>query len=164
MGKYDPLAHYLSRIEGESVDVSFSQVEKILGFQLPNSAYRHQAWWANESHGSHSHSRSWQEAGWDTCQVNTTQRTVRFERRRSRPDGFPSPPTPNPSEARGATTDLEIEALISKATTVTGIEDRDALLKAALTALINRELAHYFASLGGSMPDFKPAPRERPFA
>jgi hypothetical protein len=81
MGKYDPLKRYLEGQEANVVEATFGQLESILGFALPQSAYKHQAWWANESHGSHSHSRSWQDAGWETRGVNTARRNVRFERR-----------------------------------------------------------------------------------
>jgi hypothetical protein len=53
MGKYEPLTRYLERAHSDSIDVDFSQVEDILGFPLPQSAYRHQAWWANQADGSH---------------------------------------------------------------------------------------------------------------
>ncbi|WP_295631254.1 type II toxin-antitoxin system VapB family antitoxin [Novosphingobium sp.] len=154
MGKYDPLARYLNQADGESIDASFAQVEAVLGFKLPDSAYRHQAWWANQTNGSHSHSRSWQGAGWDTCQVNTARRTVRFERRKSvsKQTLQKRPPVVHESSD---------DALIDKARDITGINDREMLVKAGLEALIQREAAAYLASLGGTMPDAKAAPRRR---
>jgi hypothetical protein len=154
MSKYEPLRRYLEGQAADSVNADFAQLERILGFPLPPSAYRHQAWWANEAHGSHSHSRSWQDAGWETSLVNTARKTVRFQRRRRR--GSPEA-SANPGEA--PKTDLWQEAA-----QITGIEDREKLIEAALAALIRQETARYFAQIGGTMPDASAAPRERPFA
>lgn len=154
MGKYDPLKRYLESQETDSVNADFAQLEEILGFSLPRSAYRYQAWWANEAHGSHSHSRSWQDAGWETSQVNTSDRKVRFRRRRPRAESSVSP----------ASVCIANSDLWDKAARVTGIEDREKLAEVALTALIRQETVRYFAQIGGTMPDASPAPRERPFA
>jgi hypothetical protein len=152
MGKYEPLKRFLSNVSDDSIDADFVQVEKILGFDLPKSAYRHQAWWANELHGSHSHARSWQEAGWETSQVDLASKKVRFKRcrRDSKSVGTLSRPSgPSPQ-------------LWEKAHRLSGIEDRDTLIEAALTALIRREAAKQLIALGGTMPDFTVPPRERP--
>jgi hypothetical protein len=154
MGKYEPLRRYLESQAADSVNANFTQLEQILGFPLPQSAYRHQAWWANEAHGSHSHSRSWQDAGWETSLVNTAHKTVRFQRRR--------PGTGSqglPKAARASKVDLW-----QNAAQISGIEDREKLIEAALSALIRQETARYFAQIGGAMPDASAAPRERPFA
>ena len=45
---------------------------------------------------------------------------------------------------------------------VSGIDDRDYLLKAALTTFIRREAAKGLIALGGTMPEFTVPPRERP--
>ena len=153
MGKYEPLRRYLENQSSDSVNANFSQLEKILGFPLPKSAYRHQAWWANESHGSHSHSRSWQDAGWETSMVNTSHKTVRFQKRS--PVQSARPPIASGRRAKSG--------LWEQAAQLTGVEDRDALIEAALTALIRQETTRYFAQIGGSMSDASAAPRERPF-
>jgi hypothetical protein len=153
MGKYEPLRRYLESQSVDSVNANFAQLEAILGFPLPHSAYKHQAWWANEAHGSHSHSRSWQDAGWETSMVNTSRRTVRFQKRG--PDR-----TPNIAVASRSSDTAD---LWEQAAKLTGIEGRDKLIEAALTALIRQETTRYFARIGGSMPDASAAPRERPF-
>lgn len=53
------------------------------------------------------------------------------------------------------------DKLIADAKYYTGIEETPALLKAALTALIQREAANALARLGGTMPDLKRTPRRR---
>ena len=151
MSKYEPIRKFLEGSSSEGIDVSFGQIEGILGFELPNSAYRHQAWWANEMHGSHSHSRSWQEAGWETCQVNTERRTVRFERR-----GKSKPSLRKPKNPAGIRPDLWEQAL-----EITGIKDKDQLVEAALQSLIQAHAGQQLADLGGTIPDIKAPPRRR---
>ena len=51
--------------------------------------------------------------------------------------------------------------LVGKAEKYTGIKERSALLRAALTALIEREAGLRLARLGGSDPDAEAAPRRR---
>jgi len=58
--KYEPLKNYLLK-RSHSVTISFTDLEKILGFRLPNSAFAYAAWWANDDF--HSHSRAWLDAG-----------------------------------------------------------------------------------------------------
>jgi hypothetical protein len=59
------------------------------------------------------------------------------------------------------TTLLIDEGLIEKAKTLTGIEEKTALVRAGLEALIARESAKRLASLGGSEPELRPIPRRR---
>jgi Arc/MetJ family transcription regulator len=51
--------------------------------------------------------------------------------------------------------------LIAAAQEFTGITEKSALLRAALTALVEREAARRLARLGGTMPDLKPVRRRR---
>tara|TARA_B110000014_G_C19878273_1_gene454592 strand:+ start:478 stop:618 length:141 start_codon:yes stop_codon:yes gene_type:complete len=44
MTKYEPLTHYLEQQSG-SVTMTYSEIEKILGQQLPPSASEYQEWW-----------------------------------------------------------------------------------------------------------------------
>ena len=53
------------------------------------------------------------------------------------------------------------DKLIERAHEVTGIRERSALLKEALTRLIQQEAAHRLAMLGGSAPDLEAPPRRR---
>ena len=54
--------------------------------------------------------------------------------------------------------------LLATAQEYTGVEEKTALVREALKALIEREAARRLARLGGSQPDFKAAPRRRPGA
>ncbi|QBQ99947.1 type II toxin-antitoxin system VapB family antitoxin [Paraburkholderia pallida] len=51
--------------------------------------------------------------------------------------------------------------LIAKAQAYTGLEEKSALVREALKALIQREAARRLANLGGSQPGIVAAPRRR---
>lgn len=54
------------------------------------------------------------------------------------------------------------DELVAKAQAFTGLKEKSALVREALTALIERESARRLARLGGSDPDATAAPRRRP--
>jgi len=54
------------------------------------------------------------------------------------------------------------DALLEKAAELTGIEEKTAIVRAGLEALIAREAAKRLAALGGTQPDLRPIPRRRP--
>lgn len=82
VGSYSPLGGYLGGLDSSTSELSFTQIERILGRALPPSARRHRAWWANESDGTHSHSYSWLGVGWMVDSVDLNRGTVRFRRAR----------------------------------------------------------------------------------
>jgi len=53
------------------------------------------------------------------------------------------------------------DALLKSAQLLSGVQERSALLKEALTALIERESARRLAKLGGSEPKLRAVPRRR---
>ncbi|KVW92744.1 type II toxin-antitoxin system VapB family antitoxin [Thiobacillus denitrificans] len=53
------------------------------------------------------------------------------------------------------------DALLEHAQALTGVQERSALLREALNALIQRENARRLAQLGGSQPDLSPISRRR---
>jgi Arc/MetJ family transcription regulator len=54
------------------------------------------------------------------------------------------------------------DALLERATDLTGIVEKSALVREALKALVERESARRLALLGGSDPDLTTVPRRRP--
>jgi Arc/MetJ family transcription regulator len=56
------------------------------------------------------------------------------------------------------------DELMADAQRYTGLTEKSALLREALTALIQREAARRLARLGGSEPDAAYIPRRRPAA
>jgi hypothetical protein len=79
MSKYEPLPQFLTSAGDNSRRMSFSEIERVLGFKLPNSAYEHVAWWSNNATG-HSHARAWLKFGWRTEAVDLSARKVTFQR------------------------------------------------------------------------------------
>jgi Arc/MetJ family transcription regulator len=53
------------------------------------------------------------------------------------------------------------DELVRKAQEFTGVEEKAALIREALKALIERESARRLASLGGAMPGLRNIPRRR---
>ena len=54
------------------------------------------------------------------------------------------------------------DALLEEASSYTGLQEKSALIREALRALIERESARRLARLGGSEPQLTPIPRRRP--
>jgi hypothetical protein len=80
MAKYTPLIEHLQKVSGERLRLDFRKIEEIIGDQLPLSARRHQAWWANSTtKDSHTWSHAWQAAGW-RAQATLANGTVEFTR------------------------------------------------------------------------------------
>jgi len=76
--RYQPLHDHLGNVSTDKLELTFDEVERVLGRDLPNSARRHRAWWANDP--SHSHARSWLEAGWQVETADMLAGWVRFIR------------------------------------------------------------------------------------
>jgi Arc/MetJ family transcription regulator len=53
------------------------------------------------------------------------------------------------------------DELLAKARAFTGLEEKSALIREALKALIERESARRLARLGGSEPELEAVPRRR---
>lgn len=77
MGIYDPLKHYLLESGQDTVQITFSKIEKLLARSLPKSAYTYNAWWAN---GGHSHANAWLDAGYKVVSVDFLEKVVIFEK------------------------------------------------------------------------------------
>lgn len=65
--RYQLLAGALERIGSDLLRLTMEQIEQICGGRLPDSAYKHRAWWANTD--SHSHAQSWRRAGYQVAKV-----------------------------------------------------------------------------------------------
>ena len=80
-GKYAPLYRFLRTRAGGEWRVSFTDIEAVLGFTLPESARVHRPWWSNQRNaGGHSHALAWLLAGWKTRAVDLEQETLVFQR------------------------------------------------------------------------------------
>jgi hypothetical protein len=81
-GEYRLLYKYLRDRYADRVVLTFSQIEDLIGFPLPESARFQPAWWDSDAHGSTPRSvqaDSWTLAG-RTATVNLSARSVVFER------------------------------------------------------------------------------------
>lgn len=76
--KYEPLLRFLEARGGSSmIRLSFTEIDELLGFRLPASARKHQAWWSNTRAG-HSHAAAWLDAGWKTETLDLAGERVSF--------------------------------------------------------------------------------------
>jgi hypothetical protein len=154
MGKYEPLAAYLSEEQADVWLPTFEEIEAVLGFSLPPSAHNHREWWGNQRGGGHSQAKGWHEAGWQVWKVDLPAKRVEFRRvgfEGERIDG-------RPDIARSD----NLDDLVRRAGEMTGIADRELLIREGLRGLIAREAGLRLARMGGTMPDIKVPPRERP--
>lgn len=156
ISSYQPLADYLASRKGNSWEASFGEIEAKLGRPLPQSAYRHQAWWANQSGPGHSQTQGWRSVGWRTGKLDLERKRVRFERDRS--EAGRDEAAVAQVSGNGVNEDL-----VKRAMDVSGIPERNAVINAALQEFIRRGLLRFVEELGGSQPGFQAAPRERPW-
>jgi hypothetical protein len=147
--RYQPLADFLATKKGDQWDASFAEIERQLGFPLPKSAYKYQAWWANQSGAGHSQTKGWRSVGWRTAKLDLEGRRVRFERERL-----------NGGPARLDSRDED--DLLRQARELSGIANEEELIREALRALVAREAGRRLIELGGTLPDLKVTPRKRP--
>ena len=82
MSVYDPLRAKLDTIREQTVRLTFSEIEDLLGRPLPASAYKFSAWWGNESSRKtgHTQSTAWLLAGFE-ARVSLKHRAVEFKRK-----------------------------------------------------------------------------------
>lgn len=77
--RYDPLREWLLSQSGQELNLSFAEIEEILGDSLPSSASRPQ-WWANTTKRHTNVQReAWRAAGYDAFLMKDQGR-VRFVR------------------------------------------------------------------------------------
>jgi Arc/MetJ family transcription regulator len=70
-------------------------------------------------------------------------------------------PEPDAEVKRIRTTVTLDEELVRKAQAFTGVHEKSALIREALTQLVQREAARRLAALGGTMPGLERIPRRR---
>lgn len=81
-GKYTPLENYLIALpkSKKEVRLSFEQIEAILKFKLPASAYEDERWWMHEKEGNHVNLRAWTNAGWRIENVEVNKKLAKLVR------------------------------------------------------------------------------------
>jgi hypothetical protein len=63
ISKYYGLYVYLSKREEESIKLTFEEIERKIGEDFPDTAYKREQFWAG-SIKSHKHTSNWQDAGY----------------------------------------------------------------------------------------------------
>lgn len=78
VAKYDPLFQFLCKAGDGPVELTFDEIEQLVG-ALPMSALKFRQWWANEVTGSrHVQAKAWLNAGREVESVDPRARVVRF--------------------------------------------------------------------------------------
>jgi len=79
MSKYQALNRFFKAQATDFLRMTFDEVEKEAGFNLPASARLHQAWWANDR-DRHVQAKAWLDAGFETEQVDMKAGALVFRR------------------------------------------------------------------------------------
>lgn len=81
MAKYDPLRRFLRRRRGDVIDLTFAEIELIIGGVLPHAADKAD-WWRNEAKAGRGlvQCGAWLEAGFEVAELDPGKR-VCFRRR-----------------------------------------------------------------------------------
>jgi hypothetical protein len=85
--KYDSLRRYLEGQTAQEVTLAFDDASRILGFPLPPSAYKYQAFWANQTATTNRPwAKAWRQAGFeiDSVRLSSDDGWVRFRRHSAR--------------------------------------------------------------------------------
>ncbi|MEI9996618.1 MAG: hypothetical protein WDM91_18620 [Rhizomicrobium sp.] len=78
MGKYDRLGTWLREQGTRHIPMTFAQVERIVGFALPESQ-NHQSWWSNST-SNNVMTKVWLDAGYRTEQVDVAGKKLVFRK------------------------------------------------------------------------------------
>jgi hypothetical protein len=104
MNKYQRLSERLSRHPRDQWRASFAELEQVLGFTLPKSAWERSSWWSNETMTDRSQKLAWINEGWRVEDVDQDSGVVTFRRNGS------SPAAARPSRPRAPAAKTIIEA------------------------------------------------------
>lgn len=87
--RYAPLGIYLQGQPGniDRLQLTYAEIEKIIGGSLPPSAYNHRNWWDNTPE-VHPQASNWLEAGWRVTYRNISAQTITFVRIKEREKAY----------------------------------------------------------------------------
>ena len=97
MSKYAALETYLLESGQEVVSMTFGEIEKIIGADLPPSAFKHRPWWSNNPSNSVI-TNSWLKAGYKTENVDMAGKKLVFVKAAQ----YPPPPVSGAPALRDA--------------------------------------------------------------
>ncbi|WP_298126790.1 hypothetical protein [Brevundimonas sp.] len=79
MSKYEPLTQFLASQREQEVPMTFSDIERVLGFTLPAKASGIRAWWSNNP-SNNVMTKAWLAAGYASERVDIGGRRLVFRR------------------------------------------------------------------------------------
>lgn len=79
MSKYEPLQQFLKARHTAEVPMTFAEIEKVIGFPLPEKASAIRAWWSNNP-SNNVMTKAWLAAGYVTERVDIASRRLVFRR------------------------------------------------------------------------------------
>lgn len=162
MSKYAPLLRHLQARARVDTELSFEEIEKILGFMLPRSAHDHNAWWANER-GTHVQARAWMDAGWQVWQVRRAQKKVYFRPLDAAPRAAPAGVSETAAPYVGDESVIVIQRRDLRGAAIRLLEDyreeKGGTIAGAIVGLINsmalerrRQLVDWFGANAPKVP------------
>jgi len=80
MGKFDNLKTYFEQQKKKKIQtlkMSFTDIEKINGSKLEDSAHNYDPYWANDK--THSIAKAWMNVGYKMVKIDRNQKYVTFE-------------------------------------------------------------------------------------
>lgn len=83
VSKYSKLCEYLSKVNSECITLTYSELEEIIGDNLPMSAGKFVQWWENDysSKSKSRQCRAWIEAGWETVDI-ILKKSITFQKKK----------------------------------------------------------------------------------
>jgi hypothetical protein len=136
MSRYESLVQFLDETGRAEVRLTFGEIERALGFPLPPSARRHQAWWANSD--SHRQALVWMAGGWRTAQVDLATEKVVFERRDRKQSTAPASAAPNMIPVARTALSTGARRAIADLVAERGLDEADALVALLDEAVASR--------------------------
>ena len=74
--KFQVLQDYLKKCEQDAVELTFGEIEELLGFELAKSAYRYEAYW--QSSPTHTITKAWENSGYEISNLSIAKKKLSF--------------------------------------------------------------------------------------
>jgi len=87
-GSYAALSMHLAKQPSTttSLQITFEDIERLIGKELPRSAFDYRAWWANDP--TKPQSAAWLDEGWRAASLTMTDRRLTFVRTNDREESY----------------------------------------------------------------------------
>ena len=81
LSKFENLSAFFAEMKKDNITLTFSEIERILGFRLSPSAREVKQYWSNSD--SHSIAQCWLKYGYKTYAIDLEKETVSFRKLRN---------------------------------------------------------------------------------